>query len=73
MLCKLLDCSIRAFLSSSLEGHMEHLEGPEYKIVRSLLGTNENWLSLYSISTHLGYINDFKCLMLITITIYLKN
>ena len=47
---------------------MEHLEGPEYNIVLviSLLGTNENWLSLYSISTHLVYVNDFKCSMLIT-------
>ena len=54
---------------------MKHLEEPEYNIVLviSLLSTNENWLSLYLTSTHLGYVNDFECSMLITITIYLKK
>ena len=76
-LCKIFGCSIRVYcsLSTLLEGHSKHLEGPEYNVVLviSLLGINENCLSLYSTSIHLGYVNDFKCSMLITITIYLAQ
>ena len=62
-------------LSTLPKGHRKHLDGPEYNIVLviSLLGINENWSSLFSTSTHPGYVNDFKCSMLITITINLKK
>ena len=71
----IFDCSIRVYCSLSilLEGYRKHLEGPEYNIVLviSLLGTNENWLSLYLTTTHLGYVNDFKCSVRVNYNYYL--